>query len=70
MSKGRDTRNEKERQRRELEAVGWELVERGSGKAIWRNPQSGGLYPQYVAISMVRGEPSPKIADEGPGDRV
>jgi hypothetical protein len=69
MSERRDARNEKERQQGELEDAGWELVERGSGKTIWRNPRSGRLYPQYVAITMVRDEPSPEIADEGPGNR-
>ncbi len=70
MSKRRNARNEKEEQRRELEAAGWELVERGSGKTIWRNPQSGRLYPQSVAITMVREGPSPRISDEAPGDRA
>jgi hypothetical protein len=70
VSQRRDARNEKERQQGELENAGWELVERGSGKTIWRNPQSGRLYPQYVAITMVRDEPSPEIADESPGDRT
>ena len=69
MSERRDARNEKERQQGELEDAGWELVERGSGKTIWRNPRSGRLYPQYVAITMVRDEPSPEIADEGPENR-
>jgi hypothetical protein len=71
MSGRRDVRSEKERQRNELEGAGWELVERGSGKTIWRNPQSGRLYPQYVAITMVRDDvPSPEIADESPGDQA
>jgi hypothetical protein len=61
-------RNERDAQRRELEAAGWELVERGGGKTIWRNPQSGGLYPQSVAITMVREGPSPKLTDETPGE--
>jgi len=69
VSERRAPRNEKERQQHELEAAGWELVERGGGKTIWRNPQSGRLYPQYVAITMVREQPSPKIVDEEPGDR-
>ncbi len=69
MSEKRGARNEKEAQQRELEEAGWELVERGGGKTIWRNPQSGGLYPQSVAITMVREGPSPRIADE-PGDRA
>jgi hypothetical protein len=68
MSEKRGARNEKEAQQRELEEAGWELVERGGGKTIWRNPRSGGLYPQSVAITMVREGPSPRIADEAPGD--
>ncbi len=69
MSEKSGPRNEKRRQMDELQNAGWELVERGSGKTIWRNPQSGRLYPQYVAISMVRDEPSPQITDDGPGDK-
>ena len=61
-------RNERDEQRRELEAAGWELVERGGGKTTWRNPRSGGLYPQSVAISMVREEPSPRLTEEAPGN--
>ena len=68
MSEERGARNERERQQHELEAAGWELVERGGGKTIWRNPQSGGLYPQSVAITMVREGPSPRIAGKEPGD--
>lgn len=70
MNERRGARTEKERQQGELEDAGWELVERGSGKTIWRNPSSGRLYPQYVAITMVRDEPGPEISDDGPGDRV
>ncbi len=70
MSKRHGARNEKDEQRRELEAAGWELVERGGGKTIWRNPRSGRLYPQSVAITMVREGPSPRIVDEAPGDRA
>jgi hypothetical protein len=68
LSKERGTRNEKEAQQRELEEAGWELVERGGGKTIWRHPQSGGLYPQSVAITMVREEPGPRVSGEAPGD--
>ena len=68
MSERGGARNERDRQRRELEDAGWELVERGSGKTIWRNPQSGGLYPQSVAITMVREGPSPRMVDEKSGD--
>ena len=63
MSQRGTARNEGERQRRELEDAGWELVERG-GKTIWRNPHSGGLYPQSVAITMVREGPSPKTTED------
>jgi hypothetical protein len=70
VSKRYGARYEKEEQWRELEAAGWELVERGGGKTIWRNPQSGRLYPQSVAITLVRKGPSLRIVDEAPGDRA
>jgi hypothetical protein len=70
VSNRRGARNEREAQQRELEAAGWKLVERGGGKTIWRNPQSGRLYPQSVAITMVREGPGPRISDEAPGDQV
>jgi hypothetical protein len=66
VSEGAGARNERERQRRELEEAGWELVERGGGKIIWRNPRSGALYPQSVAITMVREGASPRMVDEEP----
>ena len=69
VSKRYGARNEKDEQRRELEAAGWELIESGGGKTIWRNPQSGRLYPQSVAITMVREGPSPRIAGGAPRDR-
>jgi hypothetical protein len=69
VSKRHGARNERDEQRRELEAAGWELVEHGGGKTIWRNPLSGRLYPQSVAITMVREGPGPRIVDEAPGDR-
>ncbi len=68
MSERGGARNERDEQRRELESAGWQLVERGGGKTIWRNPRSGGLYPQSVAITMVREEPSPRLTDEAPED--
>jgi hypothetical protein len=70
VSENRGARNEREAQQRELEAAGWELVERGGGKTIWRNPQSGSLYPQSVAITMVREGPSPRISDEASGHQM
>ncbi len=66
MSESGGARNESDRQRRELEEAGWVLVERGGGKTIWRNPRSGGLYPQSVAITMVREGASPRMVDEEP----
>lgn len=44
---------ETEEAQRELEAAGWERVERG-GKLLWRNPKSGHLYPQGAAVSALR----------------
>jgi hypothetical protein len=70
VSKRYGARNEKDEQRRELEAAGWELIERGGGKIIWHNAQSGRLHPQSVTITMVREDPSPRIVDEAPGDRA
>jgi hypothetical protein len=40
-------------ERRELEEAGWEMVERQGGM-LWRNPQSGHLYPQSAAIDLLR----------------
>ena len=37
----------------ELEVAGWERLERQDG-LVWRNPKSGLLYPQGVAVTMVR----------------
>ena len=46
-------RIDKGAEQRELEAAGWERVER-EGKIVWRNPRSGFLYPQGAAIALVR----------------
>jgi hypothetical protein len=40
-------------QRRELEEAGWKPIER-MGKLVWQRPDSQYLYPQGVAIRMVR----------------
>ena len=40
-------------QRRELEEAGWVRIER-LGKVVWRRPNSAYLYPQGVAIRLVR----------------
>ncbi len=41
------------KEQRELEAAGWEKVER-QGKLFWRNPQSRHLYPQGTAVQRLR----------------
>jgi hypothetical protein len=40
-------------ERRELEEAGWEMVER-QGEMLWRNLESGYLYPQSAAIVLLR----------------
>ena len=42
-----------EAQRRELEEAGWVRMER-LGKVVWRRPNSAYLYPQGVAVRLVR----------------
>jgi hypothetical protein len=42
-----------EAQRRELEEAGWAPIER-LGKVVWQRPHSNYLYPQGVAIRLVR----------------
>jgi hypothetical protein len=67
------TYREREAERRELLAAGWEPVER-MGKVVWRRPESGYLCPQDVAIILVRkhaeaaGEPRP-FDDSGWGGK-
>lgn len=53
-------------QRHELEAAGWERVERDGG-IVWRNPKSGYLYPRDVALHLVREnrEAESASSDEG-----
>ena len=49
------TRRRGEDERRELEEAGWDLVERSAdGTEVWRNPESGHLYPQEAALALVR----------------
>jgi hypothetical protein len=43
-----------EQDRRELEAAGWERLERSDGKDVWLDPDNGFMYPQAVAVAMVR----------------
>jgi hypothetical protein len=50
-------------QQRELEAAGWERLER-VGKLVWRNPRSGHLYPQGAAIALIRAGKLPGASEE------
>jgi hypothetical protein len=43
---------EREAERRELEAAGWEPVER-EGVVVWENPRSGYFYPQFAAMRLL-----------------
>ena len=40
-------------ERLELERASWERLEH-EGETVWRNPVSGLVYPQGIAISMLR----------------
>lgn len=53
---------DKEAEQRQLEAAGWERIER-EGKIVWRNPESGHLYPQGAALALVRKNEDPEPAD-------
>ena len=44
---------ERDDERRELEAAGWEPEER-EGESVWKNPANGLLYPQGQAVAIVR----------------
>ncbi len=50
-------------QEQELEAAGWERLER-LGKVVWRNPRSGHLYPQGAAIALIRTGNIPGTSEE------
>ncbi len=58
--------NRQDRERLELEKAGWvRLVH--EGEAVWRNPVSGYVYPQGIAISMVceGADPDVPLGPEG-----
>jgi hypothetical protein len=55
-----------EAEEQELEAAGWERLER-LGKVIWRNPKSGYLYPQGAAIALIRAGNIPGASEESGG---
>ena len=50
----------KNTERQELEAAGWEAEER-EGETVWRNPENGLVYPQGVAVAMVREGVDPDV---------
>jgi hypothetical protein len=53
--------NGQETERLLLERAGWERSER-EGETVWRNPVSGLLvYPQGVAVAMVREGANPDV---------
>ena len=45
----------------ELEAAGWERLERREGETVWRNPENGFAYPQGIAVAMVREGADPDV---------
>ena len=51
-------RNEAASQREELEQAGWESEKTDVGELVWRNPESGALHAQDVALEIARREGS------------
>lgn len=49
--------------RRMLEAADWKLVEKNSQKMLWRNPESGRLYPQDAAVKLMQAGQVPENPD-------
>ena len=47
-----------------LEEAGWEFVEETQQITLWRNPESGRLYPQRAAIGLVSEGLAPDYASE------
>lgn len=60
MSKSRDTES-----RRALEAAGWELVERKSGKRFWRHPNTEEERVEDAALELLHQEQSRKLRGGG-----
>jgi hypothetical protein len=59
-----------EAEQRELEAAGWERIETAAGKILWRNPESGYLYPQGTAITQNRRSVGLEDTPERPGEGI
>ncbi len=53
-----------EAQRRELEEAGWKRLER-LGKVVWQRPNSNYLYPQGVAVRLIREAADNEPAESG-----
>jgi hypothetical protein len=58
--------NGQDRERIELERAGWERLNH-EGESVWRNPVSELVYPQGIAISMLRegADPDAPLEPEG-----
>jgi hypothetical protein len=63
---GVNVQDRERRERLELERAGWERLAH-EGEAVWRNPVSGYVYPQGIAISMLRegADPDVPLGPEG-----
>ena len=57
-----------ERERRMLEAAGWEPREREDGETVWKNPATGLFHPQGQAAAMVREGADPEGPQPGVKD--
>lgn len=62
--------NGQDRERLELERAGWERLEHEAEavwRTVWRNPVSGLVYPQGIAISLLRegADPDVPLGPEG-----
>ena len=60
MNNGQDT------ERLLLERAGWERLDH-EGETVWRNPVSGLVYPQGIAVAIVRegADPDVPLGPEG-----
>lgn len=52
-----------DQERKRLEEAGWEVVEKNSQKVLWRNPESGRLFPQSAAVKLIETGQVPKFPD-------
>jgi hypothetical protein len=47
--------DEKDRERRELQAAGWESEDIDGDETIWRNPADGNWYEERRAVQILKG---------------